>query len=71
MQLWERNADWSAVAGGDTDAVVVTGELLTKGYEVLDPASGLTRRKDTEAVAVWTYDNAILDVRCVGRGTAS
>jgi outer membrane protein assembly factor BamB len=65
VQLWERNADWSAVAGGDTDSVVVIGELLTKGYEVLDPGSGLTRRRDTEAVAVWTYDNAILDVRCV------
>jgi outer membrane protein assembly factor BamB len=65
VQLWERDTDWSAVAGTDTDAVVVTGELLTKGYEVLDPANGTVRRKDTEAVAVWTYDNAILDVRCL------
>ncbi|HET9517952.1 MAG TPA: PQQ-binding-like beta-propeller repeat protein [Actinoplanes sp.] len=64
VQLWERNADWSAVAGGADDAVVVTGKLLTKGYEVVDPGSGVTRRTDTEAVAVWTYDSAILDVRC-------
>ena len=65
MQLWERNADWAAVAGGDNDAVVVTGKLLTKGYEVLDPRTGPVRRTDTEAAAVWTYANAILDVRCV------
>jgi outer membrane protein assembly factor BamB len=65
VQLWERNADWSAVAGGDEDSVVVTGQLLTKGYEVVDPGSGVVRRTDTEAVAVWTYDNAILDVRCI------
>jgi hypothetical protein len=64
VQLWERNADWSAVAGHGADAVVVTGELLTKGYAVLDPASGAVRRTDTEAKAVWTYDDAILDVRC-------
>jgi outer membrane protein assembly factor BamB len=65
VQLWERNADWSAVAGTDTDSVVITGELLTKGYQVLDPGNGTVRRTDTEAVAVWTYDNAILDVRCL------
>jgi hypothetical protein len=65
VQLWEKKADWSAIAGGDSDGVVVTGELLTKGYEVLDPLSGSVRRKDTEAVAVWTYNNAILDVRCI------
>lgn len=64
VQLWEKNADWSAVAGRDDDSVVVVGELLTKGYEVLDPASGQVRRKDDDAVAVWTYDDAILDVRC-------
>jgi outer membrane protein assembly factor BamB len=64
VQLWEKNADWSAVAGGDSDSVVVVGEMLAKGYEVLDPVSGVVRRKDTEAAAVWTFDNAILDVRC-------
>jgi hypothetical protein len=64
VQLWEKNADWSAVAGRDGDSVVVVGELLTKGYQVLDPGNGQVRRKDTEAVAVWTYDDALLDVRC-------
>jgi hypothetical protein len=65
VELWEKDADWSAVAGGDSDSVVITGNLLAKGYEVIDPTSGSVRRTDTEAVAVWTYDNAVLDVRCI------
>ncbi|MER7460961.1 PQQ-binding-like beta-propeller repeat protein [Micromonospora sp. NPDC126480] len=63
-QLWERKADWSAVAGGDRDAVVVVGKLLVKGYEVLDPTTGVTRRRDGDAVAVWTWRNLLLDARC-------
>ncbi|MGK5743176.1 outer membrane protein assembly factor BamB family protein [Micromonospora sp. URMC 103] len=63
-QLWERKADWAAVAGGDRDAVVVVGKLLVKGYEVLDPTTGATRRRDDDAVAVWTYRNLLLDARC-------
>ncbi|MEW2385767.1 PQQ-binding-like beta-propeller repeat protein [Micromonospora sp. NPDC047707] len=64
-QLWERKADWAAVAGGDRDAVVVVGKLLVKGYEVLDPTTGVTRRRDDDAVAVWTWRNLLLDARCV------
>ncbi|WP_408630979.1 PQQ-binding-like beta-propeller repeat protein [Micromonospora inositola] len=63
-QLWERKADWSAVAGGDRDPVVAVGKLLVKGYELLDPTTGAVRRRDGDAVAVWTYRNAVLDVRC-------
>lgn len=63
-QLWERKADWAAVAGSAEQQVVVTGKLLTKGYQVLDPATGTVRRSDSEAVAVWTYRNAMLDVQC-------
>ncbi|WP_372434241.1 outer membrane protein assembly factor BamB family protein [Micromonospora luteifusca] len=63
-QLWERKADWSAVAGGDRDPVVAVGKLLVKGYELLDPATGATRRRDDDAVAVWTYRNLLLDARC-------
>ncbi|WP_413644489.1 hypothetical protein [Micromonospora sp. RTP1Z1] len=63
-QLWERKADWSAVAGGDRDPVVAVGKLLVKGYELLDPTTGAVRRRDTDAVAVWTYRNALLDVHC-------
>ncbi|WP_433530152.1 PQQ-binding-like beta-propeller repeat protein [Micromonospora sp. CA-263727] len=65
-QLWERKADWSAVAGAGAEAVVVVGRLLVKGYEVVDPTSGLTRRRDDDAVAVWTYRNLLLDAHCVG-----
>lgn len=63
-QLWEKDKDWAAVAGEGIDSVVVVGELLTKGYEVLDPLSGAVRRTDRRAVAVWTYRNALLDVHC-------
>lgn len=63
-QIWQRKADWAAVAGGEQDPVVVVGELLVKGYEVLDPASGAVRRRDKAAVAVWSYRNGLLDVRC-------
>ncbi|WP_041834494.1 PQQ-binding-like beta-propeller repeat protein [Actinoplanes sp. N902-109] len=68
VKLWKSDADWAGVAGGDEDAVVVTGRLLTKGYEVLDPATGAVRRKDDAAVAVWTYADAILDLRCPRAG---
>jgi hypothetical protein len=63
-QLWEKDKDWAAVAGDGLDSVVVVGELLTKGYQVLEPASGAVRRTDKRAVAVWTYRNALLDVHC-------
>jgi hypothetical protein len=67
LKLWGSDADWAAAAGEGTDAVVVTGRLLTKGYQVVDPRSGLVRRADTEATAVWTYRTGILDLRC-GKG---
>jgi hypothetical protein len=40
------------------------GKLLVKGYDVLDPTTGAVRRRDSDAVAVWTYRNALVDVRC-------
>ncbi|RSM63762.1 hypothetical protein DMB66_21910 [Actinoplanes sp. ATCC 53533] len=68
VRLWKSDADWAGVAGTDGDAVVVVGRLLTKGYEVLDPATGAVRRRDTEATAVWTYGDAVLDLRCPKAG---
>ncbi|ROT28122.1 hypothetical protein EF879_22955 [Micromonospora sp. HM5-17] len=64
LRLWERKADWAAVAGGDRDAVIAVGKLLSKGYELLDPETGAVRRRDTVAAGVWTYRNAVLDARC-------
>lgn len=68
VKLWKSDADWAGVAGTDGDAVVVVGRLLTKGYEVLDPATGAVRRRDTQATAVWTYADAVLDLRCPKAG---
>lgn len=64
-QLWERKADWAAVAGGPADAVVAVGKILEKGYDLLDPRTGAVRRRDDDAVAVWTYRDMLLDARCV------
>lgn len=56
-------ADWMAVAGDGSEAVVVTGTLLEKGYEVRNPLGQVIRR-DEEAVAVWTFRDLLLDARC-------
>ncbi|KXK58826.1 hypothetical protein AWW66_27615 [Micromonospora rosaria] len=66
VQLWERKADWAAVAGADGTSVVAVGKLLLKGYELLDPVTGAVLRKVDDAVAVWTYRNLLLDARCAG-----
>ena len=68
VKLWGSDADWAAVAGQGPGAVVVTGRLLTKGYQVLDPYTGAVRRADTTATAVWTYQDAILDLSCAKAG---
>jgi hypothetical protein len=68
VKLWQYDADWAAVAGVDGEAVVVTGRLLTKGYQVLEPRTGTIRRQDTTATAVWTYQNAVLDLHCAKGG---
>ena len=68
LKLWHSDADWAAVAGENATAVVVTGRLLTKGYQVLDPRTGTVRRTDSRASAVWTYRDAILDLTCASAG---
>jgi hypothetical protein len=64
VKLWSNSADWAAVAGEGADAVVVTGRLLTKGYQVLDPRTGIAKRTDNQASAVWTYRTGIIDLHC-------
>jgi outer membrane protein assembly factor BamB len=68
VKLWGSDADWASIAGRGPDVVVVTGRLLTKGYQVLDPHTGAVRRADTTATAVWTYQDAILDLSCAKGG---
>ena len=65
VKLWKSDADWASVAGEDANAVVVTGRLLTKGYQVLEPRTGAVLRAETTATAVWTYTNGILDLHCL------
>ena len=68
VQLWQSDDDWASMAGTGPDAVVATGKLLTKGYQVRDPRSGQIRRSDDTATAVWTYADAIVDLSCVKGG---
>lgn len=65
-RIWSREADWSAVAGEEGDSVVVAGKLLVKGYDVVDAASGALLRHEDDAVGVWTFRDAVVDVRCRG-----
>ena len=67
VKLWKSDADWAAIAGQGPAAVVVTGRLLTKGYQVLDPRTGAVRRSEKAASAVWAYADAIVDLHC-GKG---
>ncbi|GAA2519378.1 hypothetical protein GCM10010201_15600 [Pilimelia columellifera subsp. columellifera] len=68
-RLWKRKADWAAPAGAGRRSAIVTGKLLVKGYEVLHPGDGRTLRRDTRAVAVWTFRDAVVDAGCVDGDT--
>ncbi|WP_212839981.1 hypothetical protein [Catellatospora sp. IY07-71] len=63
-RVWSTPADWAAVAGPPERTVVVAGKLLVKGYQVIDPATGLVIRRDEKASAVWTFDDQLLEVSC-------
>ncbi|MEV4416642.1 hypothetical protein [Catellatospora sp. NPDC049609] len=63
-RIWSTPADWAAVAGPPERTVVVAGTLLVKGYQVIDPATGLVVRRDDKASAVWTYDDQLVEVSC-------
>lgn len=64
-------ADWGAeavtVAGAADDAVLVTSPRWQSGYEVRDPATGRVRHQDDDAVAVWGFRDARLDLSCDDR----
>lgn len=75
-QLWERrtgapvlegwDADWLTVAGSGSDAVVITGRMFSRGYQVRDPVTGAVVHEDPDARAVWGFRDARLDLRCNG-----
>lgn len=59
------DAAWVAVAGSGDDAVVVVSE--GDGYHVRDPDTGRVLRREEDADAVWTYTDALLELRCERR----
>lgn len=62
--LWHRDAGWAAVAGPPGGEVAVVGRPNGRGYEVVDPATGVVRWTDPEALAAWTYTDLVLSLRC-------
>jgi hypothetical protein len=64
-------ADWVVVAGGGgREAVVIVNREDQDGYQVHDPATGALIHTDPDAVAVWGFQQAWLDLRCGGDGRA-
>lgn len=58
------SAAWVAVAGSGDDRVVVVRD--GDGYQVHDSGSGAVLHRVEHANAVWTYSDAVLDLRCEG-----
>lgn len=56
------DAAWVAVAGAGDDQVVLVRD--GDGYQVRDPASGAVLHQQEQIDAVWTFTDAVLDLRC-------
>jgi hypothetical protein len=63
--LWQREADWAAVAGDESATVAIVGRRGA-GLEALDPATGNVRWKDGDAVGAWTFRDLVLTLSCGG-----
>jgi outer membrane protein assembly factor BamB len=63
--LWQREADWAAVAGDGVNTVAVVGRR-GQGLAALDPATGNERWKDKDVVGAWTYRDTVLTLACGG-----
>lgn len=61
------DAAWVAVAGSGDDRVVVVRD--GDGYQVHASDSGAVLHREERADAVWTYSDAVLDLRCEGPGS--
>jgi hypothetical protein len=57
-------ADWLTVAGTGSDAVVITGESMARGYEVRDPGSGSILFPVEGTRAVWGFQDMRMDLVC-------
>lgn len=77
-QIWDHHsgrmvtqwtAGWVTVAGSGSDAVVVAGEMLSRGYELRDPDTGAVVGRNEDARAVWGFADARLDLWCDGPRT--
>ncbi len=60
------DAEWLTVAGTGRDTAVITGRLMSHGYQVRDPATGTVVHEDHDARAVWGFRDARIDLRCTG-----
>jgi outer membrane protein assembly factor BamB len=63
-KLWAREVAWAAAAGAGAGTVVVLGRGGSRGYEVVDAATGAARWDDRTALAAWTYRAAVLALTC-------
>jgi hypothetical protein len=60
----EWTADWLTTAGTGPDTVVITGEMLSRGYQVRDPGTGTVLVDNDDARAVWGFQQIRMDLRC-------
>jgi hypothetical protein len=68
-KVWEWPAHWAFPAG---DVIVARQKPKDAGadrdpglgYSVIDPGSGAVRWRDPDAIAVWVYVGAIVDLKC-------
>lgn len=60
----EWSAGWVVIAGSGSDTRVISSEGGESGYQVRDPDTGRVIHEDDQAVAVWGFSDAWLDLRC-------
>ena len=63
--LWQREADWAAVAGDESATVAIVGRRGA-GLEAVEPTTGNVRWKDGDAIGAWTYRDLVLTLTCSG-----
>ena len=72
QKVWSKQASWAFPAG---DVVVArpkpenpdSDPAPDTGYAVIDPATGAVTWSDREAIAIWVYSTAVVDLVCPDR----